>query len=143
MVDLSLLAAAACFGAVTAVGAAVSMHEDIPGEPLGLRVPGRVPVHLAAGLGSGLSAPWPMPVATLLAGLLARPGAMWPGRVCGAVGSATIVGTLVEPVSWGRRSGSHLVKVSVALNLLAGTAMVLAGWRATARAEALGLRPLP
>ncbi len=74
MVDLSLLAAAACFGAVTAVGAAVSMHEDIPGEPLGWRVPGRVPVHLAACLGSGLSAPWPMPVATLLAGLLARPG---------------------------------------------------------------------
>lgn len=129
MVDRDLLWAASMFAAATAFGAVVSAQQDIPGEPLGLHVPGRVSVHVAVGLGSGLSAPWPMPVAALVAALEAGTGAAWTGRVCAVVGSMVLMGTAVEPVTWGRRSGSSLVRATVALNLLSGAALLVAGRR--------------
>ena len=73
MVDRGLVAAAATIVGATAFGAFVSVREKIPGEPLGLRLPGPVPVHLRLGLGSGLSAPWPMPVAAVAAALSPAP----------------------------------------------------------------------
>ena len=67
MADLRLVAVASSFALTSAFGAAVSAHHDIPGEPLALRVPGPVRVQLLTGLGSGLSAPLPMPLAAMVA----------------------------------------------------------------------------
>jgi hypothetical protein len=130
MVDRSLLGVAAYFTAATVFGAVVSIKENLPGEPLGLHVPGRVPIHLAVGLGSGLSAPWPMPVAVLAAALRARSADTWPGPTFTIVGSALVLGTLVEPATWARRSDSRLTKATVALNVLAASALIIAGRRA-------------
>ena len=132
MVDRGLVAAAATMVGATAFGAFVSVRENIPGEPLGLRLPGSVPVHLRLGLGSGLSAPWPMPVVAVVAALSSRPGQTRPGRACAAIGATVLAGTIVEPVTWGRRSRAPLVGVSVALNLISGGALVRAGRRAAA-----------
>ena len=132
MVDRGLVAASASIVGATAFGAFVSVRENIPGEPLGLRLPGRVPVHVRRGLGSGLSAPWPMPVAAVVAAFRSGPGQTWPGRACAAIGAMVLAGTMVEPVTWGRRSGAPLVGVSVALNLISGGALVRAGRRAAA-----------
>ena len=58
MADPLLLGPAALFAASTAYSTAVAAIEpDLPGEPFGLRVPGRVRTHLALGLGSAISAP--------------------------------------------------------------------------------------
>jgi hypothetical protein len=130
MVDRGLVAAAAGFAGATAFGAFVSVRENMPGEPLGLHLPGRVPFHLRLGLGSGLSAPWPMPVAAIVAALRSRPGQTWPGRVCAAVGAILLGGTVVEPATWGLRSRAPLVSAAVALNLISGGALMMAGRRA-------------
>jgi hypothetical protein len=134
MVDRSLAAAAACFAGATVFGAVVSVREGVSGEPLGVRLPGPVPVQLAVGLGSGLSAPWPMPAAALVAALCAGSAERWPGPTCMIIGSMVLTGTLVEPATWGRRSDSRLVRAAVALNLLAGSALVTIGWRVARRA---------
>jgi hypothetical protein len=137
MVDRGLVAAAAGFAGATAFGAFVSVRENMPGEPLGLHLPGRVPFHLRLGLGSGLSAPWPMPVAAIVAALRSRPGQTRPGRVCAAVGAILLGGTVVEPATWGLRSRAPLVSAAVALNLISGGALMMAGRRAaTTRARA-------
>jgi hypothetical protein len=133
MVDRGLVAAAAGFAGATAFGAFVSARENIPGEPLGLHLPGRVLVHLRLGLGSGLSAPWPMPVAAMVAALRSRQGQTRPGRVCAAVGTIVLGGTVVEPATWGRRSRAPLVSAAVVLNLISGIALMTAGRRAAAR----------
>lgn len=132
MVDRGLVAAAASIVGATAFGAFVSVRENIPGEPLGLRLPGRVLVHVQLGLGSGLSAPWPMPVAAIVAALSSHPGQIRPGRACAAIGAMVLAGTMVEPVTWGRRSRAPRVAVSVALNLISGCALMTAGRRAAA-----------
>ena len=132
--DRPLLAAAAAFAAASAYGARVAVREDVPGEPLGVRLPGRVPTHLALGWGAGTSAPWPLPVAGLLLALRPRRGAS-PGAACTALGAAVLAGTVVEPVTWGRRPSPPAVTRSVALNLAAGAALVLAGRRATRAAR--------
>lgn len=99
------LIGASAVGVSTAFGSAVSLRLGLKGEPLGVRVPGTVRTHLAVGLGGGLAAPWPM---TLLA-------LRWPR----AVGLTMLAGTLVEPVTWGRRARSHEVWIAVAANLAA------------------------
>jgi hypothetical protein len=132
MVDRGLVAAAASFAGATAFGAFVSVRENIPGEPLGLHLPDRVPVHLRLGLGSGLSAPWPMPVAAMAAALRSRQGQTRPGRVCAAVGTIVLGGTVVEPATWGLRSRAPQVSAAVALNLISGIALMMAGRRAAA-----------
>ena len=131
MVNRGLVAAASGFAGATTFGAFVSVRENIPGEPLGLNLPGRVPVHLRLGLGSGLSAPWPMPVAAMVAALRSGPGQPLPGRVCAAVGAIVLGGTVVEPATWGRRSRAPLVSAAVALNLISGIALMTAGRRAS------------
>jgi hypothetical protein len=68
-----------------------------------------------------------MPVMALLAAGSARPGRRWPARTSAAVGVGVCIGTLVEPVTWGRRSRSGWVAASVVLNLGSAVALVLAG----------------
>lgn len=139
MAAVPLLCAASCLAATTVFSTAVSLREPLlPGEPLGWRLPGRVPVHLAAGLGSGVAAPWPMPVLAVVAALRARPGLAWPGRTCAAVGATVLVGTVVEPASWGLRPRSTAARATVPLHLLSGAALFLAGTWPTATREPMG-----
>jgi hypothetical protein len=128
--DRGLAAAGVCLVGATAFGAVVSVREDVPGEPLGARLPGRVPVHLLLGLGSGLSAPWPMPVGVLVAALRAGRDRAGPIRLGAGVGAGVLAGTLVEPVTWGRRSRGPWVAAAVALNIVSGCALVLAARKA-------------
>lgn len=127
--DLPLLAAASLFAGTAAYGGVVGAREEIAGEPFGWRLPGRVAVQEAWGYGSGTMAPWPMPVAALAAAVRSGPDSDLPAQVCLGLGAACLVGTLVEPQTWGRRSTSTAATVATALHLLSGTALVLAGRR--------------
>ena len=130
MADRAMLGAATLFAATTAFTTTVSMRQQhLPDEPLGIRFPGRVPVQLALGLGSGVAAPWPMPVIAGVAAMRAEPGVSWPGRTCAILGALVLVGTLVEPASWGLRPRSAAARATVGLNLLSGAALFLAGTR--------------
>lgn len=134
MTDRSLLRAAGLFCAATAFGAAVSVAQDRPGEPLGLHYPGNVPVQVAAGVGTALSAPWPMP-ALALGAALSDPRASWPGWACVVVGAGVVCGTLIEPATWGRRgAGGPMLGAAVVANVLSGVALVQAGWSRLRRA---------
>ena len=132
--DTRLLGVAAAFAAVTGYGARVAAREDVPGEPFGVPPPGRVVTHLRLGWGAGTSAPWPMAAAALALGLRAGPDPV-AGTACVALGAATLSGQLVEPVAWGRRPSSPAVSRAVALNLVAGIALVLAGRRSVLEAR--------
>jgi len=133
--DAGMLAASALFAGATAYGAVVGVREDIPGEPFGWRAPGRVSTQLAVGSGCGTSAPWPMPVAAVVAALAARPGSTLPAHACLGLGSACLAGTFVEPNTWGWRSTSAAAALTVVLNLLSGAALVLAGRRSVVTAR--------
>lgn len=130
MADRLLLGAAAFFAASSAFATVVAAREpDLPGEPLGVRYPGRVPVHLVLGLGSGVAAPWPMPVLAVVSAWRAAPGSRRAARTSVTVGTLLLAGTLVEPVTWGRRPRSRLAAATVPLHLASGAALVLAGLR--------------
>ncbi len=127
------------FAATTAFATAVSMQQQhLPDEPFGFRVPGRVPVHLALGLGSGVAAPWPMPVIAAVAAVRARPGVSWPERTCAVLGAAVLVGTLAEPASLGLRPRSSWARATVPLHFLCGAAVFLAGTRPMEARPGLG-----
>jgi hypothetical protein len=127
--DRPLLAAAVAYAASIGYGARVDLREHVPGEPLGIRAPGGIAAQLALAWGGGSSAPWPMAVAALALGLRRRPGT-GVGTAGVALGTVTIAGQFVEPVTWGRRPSSPAVTRSIALNLAACGALVLAGRRA-------------
>ena len=129
MSDRFAVAAAGLFAVCSALGAVVSLREDIPGEPLLIRVPGSVATHLATGWGSALSAPAPMQVAAFVAAFSARPGLAWPARTLTGIGVAGMAGILVEPVTWGRRSHSRAVAAMVPLDLVSVAALIWAGRR--------------
>ena len=130
MPDKALLGAAALLSATTAASTAVSLREPgLPDEPFGIRFPGRVPVHLALGLGSGVAVPWPIPVIATVAALRAQPGAVWPRRTCATLGATVLVGTLAEPASWGMRPRSGSAKAMVPALLLSVATLFVAGTR--------------
>ena len=133
MGDRMMLGAATLFAATTTFATAVSVRQQqLSGEPLGLRFfPGRVPVHLALGLGSGIAAPWPMPVVAMVAATRAKPGVRWPERTCATIGAVVLVTTLAEPAARGLRARSAWAKATVPLNLLSGAALFLAGMRSS------------
>ena len=125
--DPGLLAAAVAFAAAAGLGSAVAIRDNLPGEPLGITVPLSVP----AGWGAAVAAPWPMPVAALVAAAHAqRPGtSAATGLVCVGIGVGCVAGTLVEPVT--RRPGawSPLTRLAITANLAASAALVVTGWR--------------
>ena len=128
--DLPMLTAATLFAGTAAYGAVVGAREEVAGEPFGWRLPGRVAVHQAWGYGSGTMAPWPMPVAAVIAALRSGPESDLPARVCLGIGSVCLMGTVVEPVTWGLRSTSTATTLTTALHLFSGAALVMAGRRA-------------
>lgn len=126
--DPLLLGPAALFAASTAYATAVAATEpDLPGEPFGLRVPGRVRTHLALGLGSAISAPWPMPAIAMWAAVRGNPESDWAARTTTITGIAMLAGILSEPATWGRRPAPPMAPVNVTLALAIGAAMVSAG----------------
>jgi hypothetical protein len=138
MAERFMVGAAALFTASTVFTTAVAAREpDLPGEPLGLHVAGSVRQHLVLGLGSGIAAPWPMPVAASWAAWRAQPASRWPARTVATLGALVLAGTLVEPASWGRRPRSTLAKATVPLHLLCGAALLLAGTRGLLATRAL------
>jgi hypothetical protein len=133
-IDRPLLAAAVGYAAAAAYGARVDVREEVLGEPFGIRLRGRVAIHLALAWGAGTSPPWPMPVAVLALGRCARPDVRV-GTASIALGAATAAGQLIEPVAWGRRPSSPAITRAIALNLAACGALVLAGRRTTLTAR--------
>ena len=129
VIDRPAVAAAGLFVGCSALGAAISLRQDIPGEPLGIRVPGTVATHLAIGWGSALSAPAPMQAIALLAAFSARPGLIWPARTLTGIGVAALAGILAEPVTWGRRPRSWAVAALLPLELASAAALIWAGHR--------------
>jgi hypothetical protein len=126
--DPVLLAPAALFLVSTAYGMAVAATEpDLPGEVFGLHLPGRVRVHLALGLGSAISAPWPMPAIAMWAAVRGTRGSTWSATTVAVVGSGLLAGVLGEPVTWGRRAAPPSARISIPLHLAIGAAMVSAG----------------
>jgi hypothetical protein len=123
------LASSALLAAGTTVfTTAVSFRNpDLPDEPFGLRFPGDVRVHLALGLGSGVAAPWPMPLIALVAALKDDGDRVGPARACAAIGATMLLGTVAEPASWGLRPRSTAAKATVVLHLLSGSALFVAG----------------
>ncbi len=125
-VSRPLVIAAAAFAASTAFGSVVADRENVEGAPFGVRLPISVRTGLLVGWGSGLSAPWPMPVAALIAALRGGPTA---GRICAVIGGAVFVGAAIEPVTWSYTSLlNHIVMIST---LGSGAALVREGWRAS------------
>lgn len=133
----ALVSAALAFAGATALGSAVAIHDDLPGEPLGISVPMSVPVGLLAGWGAGVAAPWPMPVAALMAATAARGQGCGPcpGAVCAVLGIGCFIGTLVEPVTGRPGSWSPMTRLAISMNLAASTALVAAGLRHSAAAR--------
>lgn len=126
--DPLLLGPAALFVASTAYATAVAATEpDLPWEPFGLHVPGRVRTHLALGLGSAISAPWPMAAIATWAAVRGVPGSEWAARTVAIVGTGMLAGILSEPVTWGRRPAPPMARTSIPLHLAIGAAMVWAG----------------
>jgi hypothetical protein len=138
--DRTLLVAALAFAAAAVHGAWVAIRDDVPGEPLGVTVPLSVPTGLAVGWGAGVAAPWPMPVVALLAAStppLADHDST-PGWVATGLGAACIVGTLVEPVTYGRRARTAGVRRAVVVNIAASAALAVAGVRYVASSKQTG-----
>ena len=124
MADPLLLGPAALFTASTAYATAVAYTErGLPGEPFSLHVPGKVRTHLALGLGSAISAPWPMPAIATWAAVRGNPGSAWAARTTTVVGTGMLAGILAEPVTWGRRPAPPRARVSIPLHLALGAAM--------------------
>lgn len=81
MADPLLLGPAALFVVSTAYATAVAANEpDLPGEPFGFQPPGRVRTNLTLGLGSAISAPWPMAVIATWAAVRGNAGSAWAAR---------------------------------------------------------------
>jgi hypothetical protein len=135
--DSALLAASLGFAAAAALGSAVAIRDQLPGEPLGVSVPLSVPAGLLVGWGAAVAAPWPMPAAAVMTAAAARrrgPSPL-PGAICAAIGLGCIVGTLIEPVTRRPRSWSPTTRVAIGVNLAASAALVAAGARHSALAR--------
>jgi hypothetical protein len=128
MADPLLLGPSAWFAASTVYATAVAARKpDLPGEPFGLRMPGSVRLHLALGLGSAISAPWPMPAIAMWAAVRGEPGSVWAARTTAIVGIGMLAGILSEPGTWGRRPAPPMARVNLTCGLANGAAMVAAG----------------
>ena len=135
--DRALLAASVAFAAAAGLGSAVAIRDELPGEPVGITVPLSVPAGLAVGWGAAVAAPWPMPVAALIASARAqRAGASAAtGALCAGIGLGCIAGTLVEPVTRRPRTWSPLTRLAITANIAASAALIVTGWRHFAAAR--------
>ena len=112
------------FAGATLLGSIVSMRDNVPGEPLGIRLPLSVPVGLLVGWGAGVAAPWPMPVAAVLAASRRRGSARNRAVVCSAIGAACIAGTLVEPVMRRPQAWTVGMRLAILANIATSAALI-------------------
>ena len=118
--------AAWAFAGATLLGSVVSMRDNVPGEPLGIRVPLSIPTALLAGWGGGVAAPWPMAVAAVVAAT-ARTSAGTRALICAGIGVACIAGTLVEPVTRQPRTWTVGMRLAILANMTTSVAMIAIG----------------
>jgi len=129
----ALRSAAIGFAGATAHNSAVAIRENLPGEPLGIRVPISVKTGILTGWGSSVSAPWPMPVVGLLTvrGLSHGKAGSKPAYVCAALGAAGLVGILIEPNTYRARNWTSRTRRAVQLHVATCAGLVGAGlWHA-------------
>jgi hypothetical protein len=137
-----LLAASLAFAGAAVVGSAVAIREQLPGQPCGISVPLSVPAGLLAGWGAGVAAPWPMPVAAVIAAARSqhtKPSALT-GGICAGIGMGCVLGTAVEPVTWRPRTWSPATRLAIVFNLAASAAVIMASGRHLAAARQAGDR---
>jgi hypothetical protein len=123
----SLRVAALGFVCATGYNSIVAIRENLPGEPLGIRIPLPVSLGVLVGWGAAVAAPWPMPVAALLAAARGRKGVAGPGLVCAGLGIAGVVGILIEPNTYEVASWSPATRRAVLLHIAASMALTGAG----------------
>jgi hypothetical protein len=140
--DRTLRTAAVAFAGASAYGSLVALRNNVRGEPLGVTIPASVAAGLAIGWGAGVAAPWPMPVAALIAASKAggRQPRVGPGIICAILGLACIAGTFVEPVTHNRRRVTPTIRAAILVNLGASIFLTTAGLRyiTNTRHETLG-----
>jgi len=93
-----------------------------------------VPTGVLVGWGAAVAAPWPMPLAALIAAARARrpEAGSAPALVCAGVGIAGIVGLLIEPNTYNRGAWPGANRAAVAAGAAACGSLATAGllsWR--------------
>ncbi len=133
--DPVLVAAAATFAGASVFGSAVSVRHDLPGKPFGMSVPLSVPAGLLAGWGAGVAAPWPMPLAALIAAAASGRShrIAKPALVCEVLGIGCIAGTLVEPVTYRPSWWPPAVRAAIVTNVAASALLTVAARRTRRR----------
>ena len=142
--DLALCAAAVGFACTTAFTIAVAIRDDLPGRPLGIGIPLSVPTGILVGWGAAVAAPWPMPVAAVIAATRAKgpDGGSGPALVCAGLGVAGIVGLLIEPNTYNRQAWTRANKIAVIAGFVACALLAVTGFRNWRQADrfATGLK---
>jgi hypothetical protein len=140
--DLALVAASIAFAGAAVAGSAVAIREQLAGQPCGISVPLSVPAGLLAGWGAGVAAPWPMPVAAVIAAARSHrtePSALT-GGICAGIGLGCVLGTAIEPVTRRPRAWSPAARLAIVVNLAASAALIVVGGRHLAGARRSGDR---
>jgi len=140
--DRALLATSLAFAGAAVAGTVVAIREQLPGQPCGINVPLSIPAGLLAGWGAGVAAPWPMPVAAVIAAARSQrtePSALT-GGICAGIGLGCVLGTAVEPVTRRPRTWSSATRLAIGFNLAASAALIVAGGRHMAAAGWFGDR---
>jgi hypothetical protein len=131
----ALVGVALGYGACVAVCSYVAVRDGVPGRPLGIGVPLSVPTSLVAGWGSGVSAPWPMPVIAVVAAWQAHDARRGPATVAAVVGVASVTGHLIEPVTWQPSTRTPATTGAIVVGVLSAALLATAGtvrrWAAT------------
>ena len=128
--------AAIGFALATGYNSGVAIREDLPGEPLGVRVPISVRTGILAGWGSCVAAPWPMPLVGLLAMRRLAQGKTGnkAGHVCAGLGAAGLIGILIEPNTYRAANWTRHTRRAVHLHVASCATLVGAGlWHARPR----------
>jgi hypothetical protein len=131
----ALRATALGFALATGYNSLIAIRERVPGEPLGVQVPISVGTGIVLGWGSAVAAPWPMPMAALLAATLCprRLASRVAGSICAGLGVAGIVGVLIEPNTYKVRTWSPAVRRAVILHVATCAALATAGMSSRSR----------
>lgn len=120
--------AAWAFAGATLFGSAVSIRNNLPGEPLGIRLPLSTPTALLVGWGAGVAAPWPMPVAALVVATSTwETSPRTQALLCAGIGVACIAGTLAERVTRRPRAWTLGMRMAILANVSTSVAMIAIG----------------
>lgn len=93
---------AAIYLALGAAGSMVALSGDYPAAPFGVDLGPAGAAGVLIGLGSAVSAPWPMLAALAVSAF----GGRGPGALVPVLGSLFLVGGLAEPVFWDAAAGA-------------------------------------